>query len=215
MNAIRHQHLEALTDPLEGMIRLAQAALSHATASLLAGGPVDAENMAASGRTLRALDQEVEDHAALILREPTGLAVSDLRTVVAAVHVNADAASLGDLARQLAALVPAGRLGSRFPPEARAILRAMGQVCLDAVGEAATAIAVSPDAGNTAVTSGEFQIKELRHRLYRRLLSGTHPVDLTVVVDATLAGRCYERCVDRAASVSWHGMLLVEPARIP
>src|SRR5437879_1934593 len=100
MSAAGHPYPDALTDPLDGMIRLAHSALGQASTALLAQRPVDAETMATCERALRALHREVEEHAALMLMARTELMEREMRTAVAAAQVNADAESLGELARQ-------------------------------------------------------------------------------------------------------------------
>ena len=205
MSAGPQQELDAGTSGLGEMIRLARAALEHATAALMQRDPPLQESMAACGRALHTLDHALEDHAAAVLAARGRLGTDQLPTVIAAVHVNAAVEALGALTRQLADTAVDRCSRPALPAEVSALLRKMGEACLDAVAQAAEAMAFPSD---WAENDLQAKIAELRRELYRQLLSGANAVDLASACDATLAARYYERGVAHAASVIEHAALL-------
>lgn len=205
MNATPQQELDACTSGVSEMVRLAGAALEHATAGLLQQDPPLQESMAACGRALHALDHALEDHAATVLAARGRLGTGQLPTVIAAVHVNAEVEALGALARQLGDIAVDRCSRPAFPTEVSAVLRKMEEACLDAVAQAAEVMAFP---SGWADSDRQAKIAELRRELYRDLLSGANAVDVASACEATLAARYYERGVAHAASVIEHGALL-------
>src|SRR5260370_36141241 len=101
VSATPQQELDACTSGVSEMVRLAGAALEHATAGLLQQDPPLQESMAACGRALHALDHALEDHAATVLAARGRLGTGQLPMVIAAVHVTPRGETPGALARQL------------------------------------------------------------------------------------------------------------------
>jgi phosphate uptake regulator len=199
------QELDASTSGLGEMVRLARAALEHATAALMQRDPPLQESMAACGRALHTLDHALEDHAAAVLAARGRLGTGQLPMVLVAVHVNAEVEALGTLARQLGEIAVDRFSRPAFPTEVSVALRKMKGVCLDAVAQAAEVMAFP---SSRAESDRQAKIAELRRELYRDLLSGGNAVDIASASEASLAARYYELGVAHAAAVIEHGALL-------
>jgi phosphate uptake regulator len=204
--SVAPQHeLDAFSTGLGEMIRLAEAALEHATAALLQQDPPLQESMAACGRALHALDHALEDHAATLLAARGRVGTGQLPTVIVAVHVNAEVEGLRTLARQLGEIAVDRCSRPAFPTEVSLVLRKMAETCLDAVARAAEAMALP---SGEVERDRQAKIAELRRELYQDLLSGGNAIDVASACEASLAARYYELSVAHAASVIEHSALL-------
>jgi len=102
MGEERPQEFGGMTAQLVDLIHFASTALSRATAALFSTDAPAAESVAVAYDAVSALRDELEDHTAALLAFRAQSGVPDLRATIAAVHVNAEAEHMGQLARGVA-----------------------------------------------------------------------------------------------------------------
>jgi hypothetical protein len=137
MREARAQELQGMTAPLVDLIRLTSTAMSHATAALFSTDPPAAESIAAAYETVSTLGDELEDHAAVLLAIRAQSRVPELPTTIAAVHVNAEAERMGQLAREVADIARTPRAWASIPAPLLGVLRELSEGCLDTAAKAA------------------------------------------------------------------------------
>ena len=212
MREVRAQELGGMTAPLVDLIRLTSTAMSHATAALFSTDPPAAESIAAAYETLSALRHELEDHAAVLLALRAQSRVPELPTTIAAVHVNAEAERMGQLAREVADIARTRRAWASIPAPLLAVFRELSEGCLDTadwdaeLGEPVLHVRLAED--GYELTGGDDNVNRLRHLLYQQLLSNSGVIDVDAAIDLTLAARCYERFAEHAKAVAHRGALL-------
>lgn len=211
MGAVYQHKLDPLTNQLVDMIRLVHDAMSHATAALIDADPPVADSVMATDRALHSLGHEIEDHASAILAARDQLLATDLPTVLACTHINADMECMGELARSMIDIARSPRSRPPIPPQPHAIVREMSQIGLDLATKAGD-IVKSRRADHVAeLHGGADQIRRLE-QLYRQLLFGKTSTEVRTAIDVTLAGRLYARYAEHAVSVARHAELLVVDA---
>lgn len=96
MRTAIHQQLELLTEQLGDMCAMAAEAIKHATEALLGADLTLAERVIAAQEGMAALSARIEGtaFALLVLQAPVA---TDLRAVVSAIRVAADAERMGEL----------------------------------------------------------------------------------------------------------------------
>ncbi|MGO9036034.1 phosphate signaling complex PhoU family protein [Mycobacterium sp.] len=202
------QELGGLTAPLVDLIRLTSTAMSHATAALFSIDPAAAESIAAAYETVSALRRELEDHAAVLLALRAQSRVPELPVTIAAVHVNAEAERMGQLAREVADIARTRRAWASIPAPLLGVLRELSEGCLDTAAKAADVVESHTTIGVAELTRGDDNMNRLRHLLYQQLLSNSGVIDVDAAIDLTLAARCYERFAEHAKAVAHRGALL-------
>jgi phosphate transport system protein len=202
------QELDRSSRQTAEVIRLAGAAMRYVTAALCDTDPPAPGSLPDAEWALRALRRELEDQALTIHATRAGPAVSDLRTIVVAAHVNAEAECIEDLARRLAEIARSRSSRPPVPAELQAIVCRMGQICAEAAAAAGDAVGSAETDAVAATDTANAEMSRLQHLLYRRLLTESGAVDVDAALDVTLASRYYVRCADHAASMAWHVTLL-------
>jgi len=208
MRAARAQELEGMTAPLVDLIRLTSTAMSHATAALFSSDSPAAESISAAYEAVSALRHELEDHAAVFLALRAQSRVPKLPATLAAVHINAEAERMGQLAREVADIARTRRACASIPAPLLGVLRELSEVCLDTAVKAADVVESHTTIGVAELARCDDNVDRLRHRLYQQLLSNSSVIDVDAAIDLTLAARCYERFAEHAKAVVHRGALL-------
>ena len=138
--------------------------------------------------------------------------VPDLPTTFAAVHVNAEAERMGQLAREVADIARTRRAWASIPAALLGVLRELSGGCLDTVVKAADVVESHTTIGVAELTRGDDNMNRLRHLLYQQLLSDSSVVEFDAAIDLTFAARCYERFAEHAKAVVHRGALLAAGA---
>src|SRR5271166_3556878 len=191
------QELGGLTAPLVDLIRLTSTAMSHATAALFSIDPAAAESIAAAYETVSALRRELEDHAAVLLALRAQSRVPELPVTIAAVHVNAEAERMGQLAREVADIARTRRAWASIPAPLLDVLRELSEVCLDIAVKAANVVETHGKVGVAEADRGE-EADRLEQSLFEQLLSWSVGMD----------ARAYERYAEHAVRVAHRAALL-------
>jgi phosphate transport system protein len=202
------RELEGPNSQLVDLIRPAVAAMSRATDALFGVDSAVADSIGAAYEALSTLNHYLEDHAALLLAANAQSEAAELPATVAAVHINAEAEHMGQLAREVADIARTRRAWASIPAPLLGVLRDLGEVCLDMAAKAADAVE-SPGAVNVAeLEGGADEVDRLGRLLYWQLLSPSSGMDTGAAIDLTLAARCYERYAGHAVVIAHRAALL-------
>jgi len=202
------EELEGLSTQLVDLIRPALAAMRHATAALFGTDPMAADNVGAAYEALSTLRYEIEDHAAVLLAARDRSTLEELPATIAAVHINAEAEHMGQLAREVAEIARTRRERAPIPAPLLRVLRELSEVCLDIAAKASDVVESHGAVGVVELDAGDDEVDRLRQLLYWQLLSRSDVIDVGAAIDLTLAARCYERYAEHAAAVAHRGVLL-------
>jgi phosphate transport system protein len=182
--------------------------MSHATAALFSTDPPAAESIAAAYETVSTLGDELEDHAAVLLAIRAQSRVPELPTTIVAVHVNAEAERMAQLAREVADIARTRRAWASIPAPLLGVLRELSEGCLDTAAKAANVVESHTTISVAELTRGDDNMNRLRRLLYQQLLSNSGVIDVDAAIDLTLAARCCERFAEQAKAVAHRGALL-------
>ena len=182
------------------MAESVRAAMRKATTALL-----KADREAASAVVAR--DAEVDDSyrqveakvADTIARQAP--VASDLRMVIAALHISADLERMGDLAEHVAKTALRRHPSPAVPAELRPVFRQMADVA-DRMAEKIAVVLASPNADLAAeLEKDDDAMDDLERDLFKILLHDDWPYGAETAIDGALLGRFYERYADHAVNI--------------
>ncbi|WP_406813545.1 phosphate signaling complex protein PhoU [Mycobacterium sp. M23085] len=196
-----HQQLEMLTGQLADMCAMAAEAIRRASEALLEADLMTAECVIAGHRSIVALDEQVEETAFALLALQAPVA-TDLRAVVSALRIAADARRMVELAVHIAEIArrrhPYPAVAAQVRPYIAAMGEAAGALALDA-----RQVLVSRDPrGAAQIRHDDDAMDELHHQLLAVLMDPDWTQGVAAAVDATLLGRFYERFADHAVQIA-------------
>jgi phosphate transport system protein len=197
-----------MTAQLVDLICLASTAMSHATAALFSTDASAADGTAAAYEVVSELRRELEDHAAALLALRAQSTAPELPATIAAVHINAEAEHMGQLARDVADIARTRRAWASIPDPLLGMLRELSEVSLDTAVKAADVVESHGAVAAAQLDGTEDEVNRLRQLLYWKLLSPSGAIDVDGAIDLTLAARCYERFAEHALAVARRGALL-------
>ncbi len=201
-----------MTAQLVDLIRLTNTAMSHATAALFSTDRSAAESIAAAYQAVSVLRDELEDHAAVLLALRAQSGVPELPATIAAVHINAEAEHMGQLAREVADIARTRRAWASIPAPLLDVLRELSEVCFDRGAKAANVVESHTTICAAELTGGDENVNRLRQMLYQQLLSNPGVIDVDAAIDLTLAARCYEHFAEHSKAIARCGALLAVAA---
>jgi phosphate transport system protein len=195
------RQLDSLQDDLGAMCALAGDAVGRATRGLL---DVDADAAREVGRDidrLRFLHNTVERRTLAILARQAPVA-GDLRTVVTAIHVAADADRMGGLASHVAKVSLRRHPHSAIPHELVGRFDEMGATAV-ALAECCRDILTTGDCLLADRVRSEDRVMETMHReLFGEVTSPRWTHGAVVASDVVLLGRFYGRFADHADEIA-------------
>lgn len=196
-----HQQLDTLTDQLADMCAMAAEAISQASGALLKTDLTTAESVIARHGTIVALDAHVEETAFALLALQAPVA-TDLRAVVSALRIAADARRMVELAVHIAEIARRRHPYPAVSAGVRPYVAAMGETA-EALALGARQVLVSRDPrGAAQIRHDDDAMDELHHRLLAMLMDPAWAQGVAAAVDATLLGRFYERFADHAVQIA-------------
>ena len=194
-----HDHLDAVVKDLIEMTRLVARAVSQATAGLVGADLTAVERVIADDETVNALHRGVEAQAYDLLARQQPVA-GDLRVLVTSLRIVVDLERAGDYAVHLAKIARRRHPASAVPTELREIFLQMGRTAEQIVRKAGDVIATRDLELASELETDDDAMDDLQRRLFTQLLQGGSS-DMEAAIDATLAGRYYERLADHAVAV--------------
>jgi phosphate transport system protein len=189
------------------LIRPALEGMRHATAALFSPDHPAADDIDAAYEALLTLRRELEDQAAAHIAARTRSAAAGLAATVAAVHINAEAERMGQLAREVADIARTRRAWASIPAPLLGVLRELSKVCLDIAVKAANVVESDGKVGVAEADRGD-EADRLEQSLFEQLVSGSAGIDVHAAIDLTLAARAYERYAEHAVAVAHRAALL-------
>jgi phosphate transport system protein len=202
-------NFDRLSGQLVEVVGLARSAMVHVAAAVYGSEHAIEGSLQEAEKALRALRRGIEDQALAIQTSRDWPTVADLRTIIVAAHVNADADRIADLMRPLGEIARSRPSRPPVPARLQDIVYRMGQCCVEMTAVAGDAVASSARADAVAeAQTANAEVSRLQQLLYRLILTGAEAVDVDAAVDLTLASRYYVRCAEHTVSIVRHAALL-------
>jgi phosphate transport system protein len=195
-----HRQLDLLNADLTAMCDLAATAIRRATDALLHTDLGAAEHALAGIEQLRRLNLNVDRRALSLLARQAPVA-GDLRAVVSAVQIGADADRMGGLAAHVAAAVRRRHPAPVLPTQIAPRFAEMGRIAAS-LADAAREVVLDGDPVAAARIRADDADMDAQHRLLLAALSTPAWCHGTpAAVDIVLLARFYERIADHAAEI--------------
>ena len=195
------QQLESLQADLGAMCALAGDAVGRATRGLLDVDADAAREVTRDIDRLRILHNAVERRTLAILAKQAPVA-GDLRRVVTAINIAADADRMGGLASHVAKVSLRRHPHSAIPPELYGRFNEMGSVAVG-LAERCHDILTTQDCSQAHRVRSEDRVMEMLHReLFAEVMSADWAHGAVVASDVVLLGRFYGRFADHADEIA-------------
>jgi phosphate transport system protein len=195
------KQLDSLRSDLGGMCELAGDAMGGATRGLLDADTEAARQVIVDVERLRFLHNAVERRTLGILAKQAPVA-GDLRTVVTAIHMAADADRMGGLASHVAKMILRRYPESAIPSEMRGRFHEMGRVAVN-LTQCCRDILTTGDCTQAHRVRHDDQLIETIHQeLFREVMSPRWVHGAAVASDVVLLGRFYGRFADHADEIA-------------
>ncbi|ABM14005.1 MULTISPECIES: phosphate signaling complex PhoU family protein [Mycolicibacterium] len=196
-----HQALDRLTVDLAEMCGRAAALMQAASAALLEADIRRADTVAFDLKRLTRLGNAVHDRAYCLLALQAPVA-RDLRVVVSALYIAADADRMGGLASNVARAARRRDPDRVVPHDVHDLFAGMAATAIELAGLAQSTVRTGDPALAWRVCDGDEQMNELHRQLFSRLMGPRWRHGPTVAADLVLVGRFYERFADHAVEIA-------------
>jgi phosphate transport system protein len=212
MRDVFHDELDEIGAGVTEMIRLVAAAMDSATASLLDADLARAERVIDADVRVDNLRVDLEDRAFQMIARQQPVA-TDLRVLVATLHLVADLERMGDLALHVAKIARLRFPDAAVPAEARDVIAQMGQVALSLVHKVGDVVDGRDLELAKDIEAEDDSMDALRRKLFTLVLSPRWSHGTEAAIDMTLLGRYYERYADHAVAVARRTIFIVTGER--
>jgi phosphate transport system protein len=201
MRTAYHEQLDALTNQLAEMCRMAGIAMERATQALLQADLVLAEQVIGDHEQIIAASARAEEGAFVLLALQAPVA-GDLRAIVGSIQIVADVERMGALALHVAKIARRRHPQHTLPEEVNGYFAEMGRIAVD-LGASARAVLLSRDPEQARLIREEDDAMDDLHRhLFSVMMDREWKHGVAAAVDVTLLGRFYERFADHAVEIS-------------
>lgn len=201
MRTAYHEQLDALTNQLAEMCRMAGVAMERATQSLLQADLVLAEQVITDHEQISAASARAEEAAFVLLALQAPVA-GDLRAIVSSIQIVADVDRMGALALHVAKIARRRHPQHTLPEEVNGYFAEMGRVAVD-LGNSAREVLLSRDPEKARrIREEDDAMDDLHRHLFTVLMDREWKHGVAAAVDVTLLGRFYERFADHAVEIS-------------
>jgi phosphate transport system protein len=208
--------LREIADLLVDMADEVRSAMRRATGALLHTDAETAEAVIAGDDLVDAHFRQVEERVydVIALQAPVA---SDLRLVLAAVHIAADLERMGDLADHVAKTSLRRYPSPAVPEELTGVVREMAQVADAIAGKISSVLSTHNVARASELERDDDDMDDLHRRLLDTVLGPDWAHGVETAVDMALLGRFYERFADHAVNAAKQVIYLItgEPAVPP
>ena len=179
-----HEELDALSDRLIEMTRLARHAIARATTALLGRRPRRGPR-GHLGDGTNTLNDEIESSAMALMARQQPVA-QDLRTIITALHMSGDLERMGDHAVHIAKIARRRYPDSAIPAELRSIVLEMGYQAEMLVIKAGEVVANRDVETARELDKDDDRMDLLRRKLLERILSSKWEYGVEATMDVTL-----------------------------
>ena len=201
MRTAYHEQLDALTNQLAEMSRMAGVAMERATQSLLQADLVLAEQVIGDHEKLVSTSARAEEAAFVLLALQAPVA-GDLRSIVSSIQIVADVERMGALALHVAKIARRRHPQHALPEEVNGYFAEMGRVAVD-VADSAREVLLSRDPDKARrIREEDDAMDDLHRHLFSVMMDREWKHGVSAAVDVTLLGRFYERFADHAVEVA-------------
>ena len=201
MRTTYHEQLDALTNQLAEMCRMAGIAMERATQALLQADLVLAEQVIGDHESIIAASARAEEAAFVLLALQAPVA-GDLRTIVGSIQIVADVERMGALALHVAKIARRRHPLHALPEEVNGYFAEMGRIAVD-LGACVREVLLSRDQEQARLIRQEDDAMDDLHRhLFSVMMNREWKHGVAAAVDVTLLGRFYERFADHAVEIS-------------
>lgn len=212
MRDIFHDELDDIGSRVLEMIHLVAAAMQQATAALLEADPDLAEAVIAGDDRIDALREELEDRTFQLIAQQQPVA-TDLRVLIATIHLASDLERMGDMAHHVAKTARSRYPDAAVPAEARSLIAQMGAEAQSLVAMVAEAVGGRDVALAEAIEHEDDAMDALQRQLFTLMLSPQWEHGTEAAIDMTQVGRHFERYADHAVSVARRTVFMVTGRR--
>ena len=196
----RHQ-LDSLRADMGGMCTMAGDAMESATRGLLDADAEAARHVSFQVRRMRLLHHDVERRTLAILARQAPVA-GDLRTVVSAIHIAADADRMGGLASHIAKLSLRRHPEPVAPAELKDTFARMGRIAVRLAENCQTILATGDCERAQRVRHDDQAMETIHQELHLAVTSTQWTHGPGVASDVVLLGRFYGRFADHADAIA-------------
>lgn len=196
-----HHQLDELTGDLATMCDLAATLMREATSGLLYADPDAALRVLSGLARLRGAYLDVERRSLLLLARQAPVA-RDLRAVVAAIHIAADADRMGDLAAHVARMAGRNRPDPVLPAEVRGHFAEMARIAVHLAEAARDATLADDPLQANIIRQDDERMNQLHRELFTVVMDSEWPHGAAAAIDIVLLGRFYERYADHAVAIA-------------
>lgn len=201
MRTAYHEQLDALTNQLAEMSRMAGVAMERATQSLLQADLVLAEQVIGDHEKLVSTSARAEEAAFVLLALQAPVA-GDLRSIVSSIQIVADVERMGALALHVAKIARRRHPQHALPEEVNGYFAEMGRVAVD-VADSAREVLLSRDPDKARrIREEDDAMDDLHRHLFSVMMDREWKHGVSAAVDVTLLGRFYERFADHAVEIA-------------
>ncbi len=202
MRTAYHEQLDALTNQLAEMCRMAGVAMERATQALLQADLALAEQVITDHDKISSASARAEEAAFVLLALQAPVA-GDLRAVVSSIQIVADVDRMGALALHVAKIARRRHPQHALPEEVNGYFAEMGRVAVE-LGESAREVLLSRDPEKKArrIREEDDAMDDLHRHLFTVLMDREWKHGVAAAVDVTLLGRFYERFADHTVEIS-------------
>ena len=200
--------LDALVSDLTGAIRLAEQMMTNASTALNQSDLALADLVIADEARTSALCDDMDQRcvALLVLQAPVA---TDLRVVVAAMHVVGNVERMCSLAQHIAEIARMKHPAVPVPDDVRPVFARMSILATTLAEDAAKAIESQDPLSADRLAGVDDEVDSLRRRSFQILFSEDWSHGVEPAVDAALIGRYYERFADHAVAIARQVSFLV------
>lgn len=193
--------LDALTDQLADVCRLASTAMERGTRALLHADLLLAEQVIGDHEVIRAAGAKVQE-VGLALLASQSVVARDLRAVICSIQIAADLERMGALALHVAEIARLRHPEIAVPRPISGYFAEMGRTAID-LADRACQVIVSSDLGMARhIRDADDAIDDIHRHLFTVLMDRKWQHGITAAVDVTLLSRYYERFADHAVEIS-------------
>lgn len=208
MRTAYHDQLDALTQQLAEMCRMAGVAMERATQALLQADLTLAEQVISDHEQISASSARAEETAFVLLALQAPVA-GDLRAIVSSIQIVADVDRMGALALHVAKIARRRHPQHALPEEVNGYFAEMGRLAVE-LGNSAREVLLSRDPEQAArIHEDDDAMDDLHRRFFERIAASDWAHGTEAAVDMTLISRYYERFADHAVSVAHRVIYLV------
>ena len=201
MRTAYHEQLDALTEQLAEMCRMAGIAMERATQALLQADLVMAEQVIGDHEKIVATSARAEEAAFVLLALQAPVA-GDLRSIVSSIQIVADVERMGALALHVAKIARRRHPQHALPEEVNGYFAEMGRLAVDLANSARDVLQSRDPEQARRIREEDDAMDDLHRHLFSVMMDRDWKHGVAAAVDVTLLGRFYERFADHAVEIS-------------